>query len=129
MRILCDNPMSNRDCIMDNEMNNMDRHMNFDMNDMERRMNFDMNNMNMQHRHMLMVEIMKYQLATLDIALFLDTHPNDPIALIRHHEYSTKLKQLKDEFAVKYGPMDLYTPDMSGAWRYIDGPWPWEQQF
>ena len=118
MRILCDNPMSNRDCIMDNEMNNMDRHM-----------NFDMNNMNMQHRHMLMVEIMKYQLATLDIALFLDTHPNDPIALIRHHEYSTKLKQLKDEFAVKYGPMDLYTPDMSGAWRYIDGPWPWEQQF
>lgn len=116
--------------LCDNTMNNMDRNMNFDMNNMNRNMNFDMNNMdNMQHRNMLMLEIMKYQLATLDSAMFLNTHPNDPIALIRHHEYSTKLMQLKSDFAAMHGPLDSYTPDMSGTWRYIDSPWPWEQQF
>lgn len=104
MEVLCDNTMNNMDC----------------------NMNFDMNNMNMQNRNALMLEIMKYQLVTLDSALFLNTHPNDPIALIRHHEYSTRLMQLKDEFAQKYGPLDSYTPDMSGTWRYIDSPWPWE---
>lgn len=84
------------------------------------------NIMNMQQRDSMMLEVMKYQFATLDSALFLNTHPNDPIALIRHHEYSTKLMQLKDEFGKKFGPLDSYTPDISGTWRYIDSPWPWE---
>ena len=91
--------------------------------------NIDMNNrnaMHMQQRDSMLIELMKYQLATLDIALFLDTHPNDPIALNRHHEYSTKLMQIKDEFSKKFGPMDLYTPDITNTWRYIDSPWPWE---
>ncbi|HBB30184.1 MAG TPA: spore coat protein CotJB [Clostridiales bacterium] len=96
------------------------------MNNMDFNMNFDVNNMNMQHSNELLLEIMKYQLVTHDSALYLDTHPNDPIALIRHHEYSTRLRQLKDEFAIKYGPLDLYTPDISGTWRYIESPWPWE---
>jgi|GEM_PF-73424 len=103
--------------LCDNEMNNMELNTNFEMNSM---------NMNMQHRNALLLEIMKYQLVTLDSALFLNTHPNDPIALIRHHEYSTRLMQLKEEFATKYGPLDSYTPDISGTWRYIDSPWPWE---
>ena len=105
------------EALCNNQMNNTDLNMDFDRNNM---------NMNLQHRNALMLEIMKYQLVTLDSALFLDTHPNDPIALIRHHEYSTRLRQLKDDFAIKYGPLDLYTPDMSGTWRYIDSPWPWE---
>ena len=104
MKALCDNTTNMND--MDNKMNDM--------------------YINMQNKKALMLEIMKYQLVALDSALFLDTHPNDPIALIRHHEYTTRLKQLKDEFTTKYGPMDIYTPDMAGTWRYIDSPWPWE---
>jgi spore coat protein JB len=77
----------------------------------------------------LLMKIMKYQLATLDIALFLDTHPNDPIALIRHNEYCTKLAQYKNEYTENYGPLDDYSADMSGTWRYLDAPWPWEQEF
>ena len=92
--------------------------------------NFDKNRrsipMNTQQRDSMMIEIMKYQFATLDIALFLDTHPNDPVALIRHHEYSTKLNQLKNEYSKKFGPLDLFTPDISNTWRYINSPWPWE---
>jgi spore coat protein JB len=89
-------------------------------------MNNRNSNMYMQQRDSMLIEIMKFQLATLDITLFLDTHPNDPIAIIRHHEYSTKLMQLKDEFGRKFGPLDAYTPDISGTWRYINSPWPWE---
>lgn len=92
--------------------------------------NFQTNDgMNIQIRNALMLEIMRYQLAALDNALFLDTHPNDPIGLIRHNEYTTKLAQLKDEFTKQFGPLDIYTADMASNWRYIDSPWPWEQHF
>ena len=104
MKALCNNPME-------------DMNMNYYMNNM---------NMNLQAKKALMIDVMKYQLAALDSALFLDTHPNDPIALIKHHEYTTRLQQLKVEYTENFGPLDIYTPDMAGSWRYIDSPWPWE---
>lgn len=117
MRALCNNEMNSRDM---NPRDMSPRDMN--PRDMSPR---DMN-INLQQRDSMMLEVMKYQFATLDSALFLNTHPNDPVALIRHHEYSTRLMQLKDEFGRKFGPLDSYTPDISGTWRYIDSPWPWE---
>lgn len=124
MKALCNNNMDFREFDMDDMRDTKDMR---DMKDMRDTKDMrDMRDMNMQQRDSLMIEIMKYQFATLDTALFLNTHPNDPIALIRHHEYSTRLMQLKDEFGKKFGPLDSYTPDASGTWRYIDSPWPWE---
>lgn len=95
--------------------------------------NNSMNNVNIfknnEAKEELMMLVMKYQLAVLDTALYLDTHPNDPIALVKHNEYSTKLNQYKAKYSEKFGPFDSYTPDMASTWRYIDSPWPWEQNF
>jgi spore coat protein JB len=43
----------------------------------------------------MLLEVQKLQFAALDTALFLDTHPNDPVALYRHKMYIDRLKRLK----------------------------------
>lgn len=78
---------------------------------------------------MLINNIMQYQLATLDIALFLDTHPNDPVALQKQNAYSTQLRQLLMEYEKHFGPLNLYSVNNGDRWKYIDGPWPWEMEW
>lgn len=81
--------------------------------------------MNNTKKQMLLNQIMKYQFAVLDAALFLDTHPNDTTALAYHNKYSTMLRQLKYEYERYYGPLSFYKPQQN-YWKYIKGPWPWE---
>lgn len=77
-------------------------------------------------QQMMLHVIMQYQVATLDLALYLDTHPNDPVALYRHKAYSTQLRKLRDEYEMLFGPLNNYVPESGETWRYINGPWPWE---
>lgn len=70
--------------------------------------------------------IMQYQVAILDLALFLDTHPNDPMALYRHKAYSAQLSKMLDEYETLFGPMNNYSVETGDTWRYVNGPWPWE---
>lgn len=77
------------------------------------------------NQQMLLYQVMKYQFAVLDSALFLDTHPNDPTALSYHNNYSNTLKQLRAEYERCYGPLTIQYPEKY-YWRYIKGPWPWE---
>jgi len=75
---------------------------------------------------MLFHNIKQLQVATLDAALFLDTHPNDPVALYRHNAYSTQLRRLREEYEMMYGLLNCYNPESGETWRYINSPWPWE---
>lgn len=70
-------------------------------------------------------ELMKYQFAVLELALFLDTHPNDQVALDKHRKYSRKANELKNQFEKTYGPLTFYYPSKK-YWEYIKSPWPWE---
>lgn len=75
---------------------------------------------------MMLHKIMQYQVATLDLALYLDTHPNDPVALFNHKSYSSQLRKLREEYETLYGPLNNYSVETADTWRYINGPWPWE---
>lgn len=88
--------------------------------------NYNRNNISSTQHHAMLSDIQKLQFAVLDLALFLDTHPNDPIALYRHHAYAAQLKQLKEAFETQYGPMTIFGLEMGDTWRYINSPWPWE---
>ena len=81
--------------------------------------------MNCKNEEMLLHEVMKYQFAVVDTALYLDTHPYDQEALSRHYMYSTRLKQLKAEYEKYHGPLTLYKPQRE-YWKYKNGPWPRE---
>ena len=73
----------------------------------------------------LLQEIMNLNFAINDLALYLDTHPNDTNAIRMHCEYSEKQIALTAEYQRLYGPLTINF--MSNSWDWIDEPWPWER--
>lgn len=81
---------------------------------------------NINEQSNMLDDLQNLQFAVLDIALYLDTHPNDPVALYHHNQYSSNLKELLSLYEMKFGPINLYNTDYGDTWRYIEGPWPWD---
>ena len=63
----------------------------------------DYNRLNQRYnqQHEMLLEVQKLQFAALDTALYLDTHPNDPVALYRHKMYTDRLKEVKDAYEMQ----------------------------
>ena len=87
-------------------------------------MNYECNNEESTREEMAM-QIKAYQFAVTDIALYLDTHPEDERALCLHREYSRSLKDLRDKYQKAYGPLTIEYP--CNKWRWLEEPWPWER--
>lgn len=76
-------------------------------------------------RAKMMKEIKCLNFAVVDIAEYLDTHPNDSKALCLHREYTNQLEELKDKYQRIFGPLSIYYP--CNKWRWLEEPWPWER--
>ena len=87
-------------------------------------MNYECNN-EIMNREELAMQIKAYQFAVTDIALYLDTHPEDEKALCLHREYTRRLKDLRDKYQKVYGPLTIEYP--CNKWRWLEEPWPWER--
>ena len=79
---------------------------------------------NENERREMIKQIKCYSFAVTDLALYLDTHPDDEKALCLHNKYSKELKELKDAYQKVYGPLSYYYP--CNKWRWLEEPWPWE---
>ena len=80
---------------------------------------------NENERREMLKQIKCYSFAVTDLALYLDTHPDDEKALCLHNKYSKELKELKDVYQKVYGPLTFYYP--CNKWRWLEEPWPWER--
>ena len=80
------------------------------------------NNSNQQQ---MLMQIRELKFSVNDLALYLDTHPNDRRAIRIHNQYSNELRTVSDEYQRKYGPLSIECP--CNKWRWIDLPWPWER--
>ncbi|HRC80627.1 MAG TPA: spore coat protein CotJB [Sedimentibacter sp.] len=80
----------------------------------------------LRQQHEMLLEVQKLQFAALDTALYLDTHPNDPVALYRHKMYTDRLKAVKEAYEMQFGPMTIFGQEVGDYWRYVNSPWPWE---
>lgn len=59
--------------------------------------------------------------AIIELALYLDTHPDDDKALCLHRKYCKEFKDLKDKYQKVYGPLSIYFP--CNKWRWLEEPW------
>ena len=75
-------------------------------------------------RREMLEKIKELNFAVIELALYLNTHPNDTRALNLHRRYSKELKELKDKYQKIYGPLTIYYP--CNKWRWLEEPWPWE---
>ena len=76
-------------------------------------------------RSEMLQNIMCYKFAINDLALYLDTHPEDQKALCLHREYSKVLRDLSDKYQKVFGPLTIEFP--CNKWRWLEQPWPWER--
>ena len=72
----------------------------------------------------MLQQIRCYEFAINELALYLDTHPEDEKALCLHRKYAREAKDLKDKYQKVYGPLTINYP--CNKWRWIEEPWPWE---
>lgn len=76
-------------------------------------------------REEMMQEIRQLEFAIIELAEYLDTHPDCQKALCLHREYAKKVKELKDKYQRIYGPLTINYP--CNKWRWLEEPWPWER--
>lgn len=79
---------------------------------------------NNKTREEMLKEIKCYNFAVIELALYLDTHPDDEKAICLHNNYCKTLRDLKDKYQKVYGPLNIYFP--CNKWRWLEEPWPWE---
>jgi len=75
-------------------------------------------------RKKMLKEIKCLEFAIVELAQYLDTHPNDERALCLHNKYCKELKEIKDIYQKIYGPLTINYP--CNKWRWLEEPWPWE---
>ncbi len=81
-------------------------------------------NCNDDTRNEMLKNIKCLEFAIIELAQYLDTHPNSEKALCLHNKYCKELKDVKDKYQKKYGPLTINYP--CNKWRWIEEPWPWE---
>lgn len=89
--------------------------------------NRNRNNQLINEEHYMLLDIQKLEFAIYDLSLYLDTHPNDPVALYRHKMLTNQLMQLKHAYEAQFGIMSVMGHELGDTWRYIDSPWPWDK--
>ncbi len=85
----------------------------------------DMQLLNEERR--MLLDIQKLEFAIYDLALYLDTHPNDPVALYKHNMLAEQHMILKNAYEAQFGIMSVMGLESGDTWRYINSPWPWER--
>ena len=76
-------------------------------------------------RREMLQEIRWLVFAIKELALYLDTHPDDQKALCLHRKYCKEVKDLKDKYQKVFGPLTINYP--CNKWRWLEEPWPWER--
>ena len=72
----------------------------------------------------MLKQIKCLKFAIVELALYLDTHPDDEKALCLHNKYCRELRDLEDKYQKVYGPLTIEYP--CNKWRWLENPWPWE---
>ena len=67
-------------------------------------------------REELLHQIKCYNFAIIELALYLDTHPDDEKALCLHNKYCKEYKDLTDKYQKVYGPLTIHFP--CNKWRW-----------
>ena len=83
------------------------------------------NTVNCDLRRKMIEQIRCCEFAITELALYLDTHPEDEKALCLHRKYTREARDLKDKYQKVYGPLTINFP--CNKWRWLEEPWPWER--
>ena len=81
-------------------------------------------------KEMLLEKLMELDFISLDLGLFLNTHPNNIEAMKTYNEVITAADTLRTKYEELYGPLcsfRSYSPTPV-QWQWKNNPWPWEKE-
>lgn len=61
-----------------------------------------------------------------EVALYLDGHPTNKMALSYYDKVKREHKELTDKYEKTYGPLTFYNAG-GPSWTWVQGSWPWQQ--
>ena len=64
--------------------------------------------------------------AVQELALYLDTHPEDKEALELYRAYQEMVHKGMMSYSEKCGPLTHHCPVNDGTYTWMNDPWPWE---
>lgn len=71
--------------------------------------------------------IYAYDFSILEFELYLDTHPEDKIALEKHRALIAERNNLIKNYEKRFGKYTVNSQQVIGnTWSWINNPWPWE---
>lgn len=69
------------------------------------------------------------EFALTELALYLDTHPDDQKALQLRAQFQKEVADLKKKYEAHFGPLIITHSDVQGpCWTWVNNPWPWDYQ-
>ena len=71
-------------------------------------------------------ELMALSFAVTELALYLDTHPDDREVADLLQSYTELYQSGKAAYEKKCGPLTHLDAVQNGDYRWLCGPWPWE---
>lgn len=63
-----------------------------------------------------------------EASLYLDTHPNNTMALDYFNKHNKIREEVLKEYTEKYGPITKSDCKSSNTWKWVNNPWPWENE-
>lgn len=66
--------------------------------------------------------------AMIEMALYLDTHPDCPCGLNTYHDYHKTFKKAVSCYEKKFGPLTIYGEYNEDYWTWTKEPWPWQKE-
>lgn len=74
----------------------------------------------------LLLKIQSYDIALMDLNLYLDIYPNDTTLTNLYKQYTTDKEKLVTEFENTYYPLNKASSATNNTWKWLNGKWPWE---
>ncbi|MBE6008164.1 MAG: spore coat protein CotJB [Lachnospiraceae bacterium] len=78
----------------------------------------------------LLKELMQLDFMAVDLALYLNTHPDDTDGIEQYNKIIRAADVVREKYENMYGPLCSFR-SMSGKDRFdwTDEPWPWQKEF
>lgn len=80
----------------------------------------------MSHAEQMLKEISIVDFVTVDLMLYLDTHPYDRSAIEHFNHYNRIKNRMERDFAMKYHPLTKDMAESDKEWKWGKAPLPWE---
>mgnify|MGYP002626138967 CR=1 FL=1 len=73
-----------------------------------------------------LAELMALDFVTQELALYLDTHPEDREAFETWKAFTELAEEGRRRYVELCGPIDRSDTALADAWIWADAPWPWD---